>query len=199
MSTRQASATKHISSAFGTRTPGPFGDAANRLNASWVALSEGKPVSRRVARQRTKRIGGKAPNSIKSKVDIVVHPELSVPTSAPSKSVAAPATPKAVAPPITYPSQPYAHTTPSASTPARLVPIHIIRTLPPPPAKKFHGPFEACSRAEVFVEEVRTFEEDAWGVIYGPYDVAATVAGPIRVTTLQAPPGSAGSVKFFYG
>ncbi|KAJ7028264.1 hypothetical protein C8F04DRAFT_1399065 [Mycena alexandri] len=190
--------TKQMSSGFAIRATRLFGDATNRMNTAPVELPTEKPVSRRVARQRKKKVSGKGRDLTAVTVDPV---HVTVPTVLKEEASSTVVPPSllqdAPMPPQTPTLHPYA--TRPAVNPKRLIPIFIIRTLPPPPAKRFYGPFEACSRADLLVEETSTFEEDAWGVIYGPYDLAASVAGPVQFITRQGVPGSTGGAEFFYG
>ncbi|KAJ6564704.1 hypothetical protein B0H19DRAFT_1259122 [Mycena capillaripes] len=170
MSSSRATARKQMLSVLTVRAAGPFNDATNH-NITRADSPAQKPVSRRLARQRTKRIRKNATQKKKHEVasaDAITEAVVQAP------------------PPVT-------------PCPPRAIPILIIRTLPGLPVKKFYGPFEACSREDVLVEETRTWEEDAWGVIYGPHDIAATVAGPVRVITLQAEAGFPGGAQIFYG
>ncbi|KAJ7691126.1 hypothetical protein B0H17DRAFT_1201237 [Mycena rosella] len=211
MSTTRTISTRQIMAAFS-----PFSDATNKINGGIfpkVAMdATGKPLSRRVARQHTKK---NAPGRVQTKAERATitsaasPPEFLEPLSSAAKAsyVAAihaissslPGSgwhDAAVLPPPSLPVPP------PAPLPRR-IPVCIVRTLPLPPPPKFHGSFDACSRADLLVdEEPRTCEEDAWGIIYpeyGPSDLAVSIAGPVRVFTFYAAPGAPGSVQIIYG
>ncbi|KAJ7895358.1 hypothetical protein B0H13DRAFT_2338852 [Mycena leptocephala] len=195
MSTIRAAARKEMLSALTIRTAGPFSDATNTVGSigTFQGTSTQKPVSRRVARQRSKRTGGNATREVK--VSFLV-PRYRVRLILLGNKKHDLANTTAIAESVVK-SPPSGLS--ASSKPLRAIPTLIVRTLPGPPAKKFYGPFEACSREDMLVEETRTWEEDAWGIIYGPHDIAASVAGPVRVITHQGEPGSPGGVQIFYG
>ncbi|KAJ6488869.1 hypothetical protein C8R45DRAFT_929572 [Mycena sanguinolenta] len=187
---------------------GPFTDATNTIGggieSAPLEILSGKPVSRRVARQRTKRHRANSVGDDSKEIDTgLAEPVLNSPTIN-AGALKAPLTTRASeptsSPPVDDASPAYTYT-----CGPRRPPQLIIRTLPEPspPPKKFYGPFEACSRADVLFDPEdympRTFEEDAWGIIYSTGPFAGSILGPVRVITLQAPAGVPGSVQFFYG
>ncbi|KAJ7510839.1 hypothetical protein B0H11DRAFT_2215579 [Mycena galericulata] len=229
---------KQKASAFATR-PGPFSDATNKT----FGIPAEKPVSRRVARQRTKRVnanGALAVPIIKANAttsgpyaetkdkpqDLKAHEDAAAVSVASVQSTehipnppATAAEPYGPPPGIPIPlarhlphadptfytrTSPFSHQYHRHDVPLLRprFPTLIIRTLPGAPLPKFHGQFEACSRADLLVDpdETRTWEEDVWGVVYGNGgDFAATTAGLVPVITLSGVPGSAGRVQFLYG
>ncbi|KAJ7122409.1 hypothetical protein C8R44DRAFT_876708 [Mycena epipterygia] len=222
MSVMRVSARKQMASAFILRA-GLFTDATNTIGSvNQDEVPSKKPVSRRTARQRTKRVSGNdsgalndEPFAAHNTTGAVPGPRQDVSFAAthPSVETGRPAATKTLSwayTPSPHPSQTSPPATAAAKTSTtqdaappqptrRAVPTLIIRTLPPAPAKKFHGHFEACSRADMLVQEIRTWEEDAWGIVYGAYDYAATVVGPVPVITLEAAPGFLGGVQILYG
>lgn len=208
MSATRTIAQQHLSAAFGAKRAGaPFSDATNRVFNDPAAQ---KPVSRREARQRHKEIGGgKVAREIRDvavQVDLMAqkapqaHPQESGCHWCHSTSAGYATAPEPAFTPAFYPGDAY-YTAPPAPAPARRpTPTLIVRTLPGPPLKKYYGAFEACSRADLLVEETSTPEEDMWGIVYPPNsNFAACILGLIPVITHQAAPGMPGNVQIFYG
>ncbi|KAJ7195801.1 hypothetical protein GGX14DRAFT_674425, partial [Mycena pura] len=95
----------------------------------------------------------------------------------------------------------------SPTYPILTPPIAIARILPAAPPPRYHGGFEACTRADICLDDddllPRTWEEDALGVCYsgsmrGEWTFAASVVGPIRVFTREAAQGESPGVHFVY-
>ncbi|KAF8172531.1 hypothetical protein K438DRAFT_1981382 [Mycena galopus ATCC 62051] len=186
MTALRTTARKQMLSAVALRI---FGDATNRIGGFTTAqdMPKSKPMSRRVARKHTKRLRANAtPDNETQENGIAMAEPL------PARD----ADDQLSSPPIHPLLADMYRTTP------RPIPKMIIRTLPipSPPPKKFHGPFEACGREDLLVEEEpRTWEEDAWGVVYNTGDFAGSVVGPVRVITRWAAANSPAVVQFIYG
>ncbi|KAF7334959.1 hypothetical protein MVEN_02245800 [Mycena venus] len=192
--TNRTIANRQMLSALNPRVAGPFSDATNTIQT--FGATE-KVISRREARQRTKKLrrihnATHSPVPKEPAAEIVVNAHRSA-TPAVEANIHASHI-RAPIPPACVPAFIF-------STHPRPRPTLIIRTLPGPRPKKYYGPFEACSREDVLVEETRTWEEDTWGVIYfsSTPDLAATIVGPVRVITLQATEvGAPGGAQIFY-
>ncbi|KAJ7473199.1 hypothetical protein FB451DRAFT_1467726 [Mycena latifolia] len=229
MSPSRTIAKRQVASALTDRRAGagPFSDATNKIGAEQhIKLATEKPVSRRAARNRGKRSRGNGTRHLQTEElagptstcpvdDTAPILPANVPVLAPAPTPPPQNHPPHLPPLVKSPSGWYAapptpafdpgysaqYSPPPVYTP-RPIPTLIVRTIPGAPPKKFYGPYEACSRADLLVEETpRTWEEDMWGIVYSDASskFAVSVAGLIEVVTIQAPPGDAGSVQIFYG
>ncbi|KAJ7325856.1 hypothetical protein DFH08DRAFT_941151 [Mycena albidolilacea] len=187
MSSLRTTARKQMLSALVLRA-GLFSDATNRVGGIAAPQTPTqKPMSRRETRQRTKKLRGIDATRVAPKA-----PELEI-------AVAAAALPADVSVEEKPPSVEYYIARAYEALRSGQIPRRIIRTLPPPPPPpQRYGPFESCSRTPP-LDEFRTWEEDAWGVVYSTADLAGSATGPIEVLTLQAAPGELPSVQIFYG